>query len=599
MSRKTKKSGGKHESITGTLKRIRSPLVSKSLENLIKPSKIAKTNSRKKISSKNSKNLLYQFPTKIPIDDCNPAIIQLHESLNAIGQHFEKNKQKLKKYTDKNMLDILYSCIEPAEIKFFENMCKLYEDDIDKKGLVRVILGSTPNIPSELNKNRGGGKKSIFAMLSQFAKDFGGVDDEDSDTDEGNTDEGNTAMVLHTPPHVERTDENIGRELAIPSQEVNSPVSGLRIFLRAHWLNVMLLLVSILMFRRGYCILNDWSMDNLQMSMSDAPENISKMFQDLRNIEQNPEQLSLFQYFKMMLTSIFSKTEIQTPQYVYIKKIITEFLSNTAQDITRNCVVKTDIFADSGKESAISYLKNFANLASNAAGAFIDASRGTSGACVEREMDIAQDNARLALKIALSNLKTITESASNHFLGGMGSVAAICGNLYRLYYPRDISADERKRSEKDLKIMVEQMVAEELSKHDIKQTTLPIETSKIMIKLPSSLRSSQEAAVASERISDRTDDEEYASYIRTVISQLIQELKQRDDSIEKNKKTIKSLYEEIENKMRELQNRNSRLYNSLNTSWTIARKSYNNKLSILGIEGKEKVGGNHTHKRRT
>ena len=67
----------------------------------------------------------------------------------------------------------------------------------------------------------------------------------------------------------------------------------------------------------------------------------------------------------------------------------------------------------------------------------------------------------------------------------------------------------------------------------------------------------------------------------------------------KNKKTIKSLYEEIENKMRELQNRNSRLYNSLNTSWTIARKSYNNKLSILGIEGKEKVGGNNTHKRRT
>ena len=51
--------------------------------------------------------------------------------------------------------------------------------------------------------------------------------------------------------------------------------------------------------------------------------------------------------------------------------------------------------------------------------------------------------------------------------------------------------------------------------------------------------------------------------------------------------------------MRELQNRNSRLYNSLNASWTIARKSYNNKLTILGIEGKVKVGGNHTQKRRT
>ena len=589
MARKTKKSGGKYESITGTRKRSRSTLVSKSLENLIKPSKIAKTNSRKKISSKNSKNLLYQFPTKIPIDDCNPAIIQLHESLNAIGQHFEKNKQKLKKYTDKNMLDILYSCIEPAEIKFFENMCKLYEDDIDKKGLVRVILGSTPNIPSELNKNRGGGKKEkgFFEKLSQFAKDFGGVDDEDSDTDEDNTD-------------MEISDENSGRELAIASEEVNSPrISGLRIFLRAHWLNVMLLLFSILMFRRGYCILNDWSMDNLQMSMSDAPENISKMFQDLRNIEQNPEQLSLFQYFKMMLTSIFSKTEIQTPQYVYIKKIITEFLSNTAQDITRNCVVKTDIFADSGKESAISYLKNFANLASNAAGAFIDASRGTSGACVEREMDIAQDNARLALKIALSNLKTITESASNHFLGGMGSVAAICGNLYRLYYPTGISADERERNAEELKNMVEQMVAEEIAKHDIKQTTLPIETSKKMIKLPSSLRSSQPSAVASEQTSDRTDDEEYASDIQSLISQFIKELKKSDDSIKQNTETIKSLYEKIENKMRELQNRNSRLYNSLNASWTIARKSYNNKLSILGIEGKEKVGGNHTHKRRT
>ena len=590
MVRKTKKSGGEYGNIKGTLKRFRID------DNISKYGK-------KLLRSQSSNDVTtFKIQPKLPIDDCNPAIIQLHESLNEIGQHFEKNKQKLKKYTDKQLLDILYRCLEKDEIKFFENMCQLYEDDINKEGLVRVILGYTPNIPSELNKNgggnnRGGGKKGIFAMLSQFAKDFGGVDDEDSDTDEGNT-----AMVLHTPPQVERTDENIGRELAIASAQVNSPVSGLRIFLRTHWLNVMLLLVSILMFRRGYCILNDWSMDNLQMSMSDAPENISKMFQDLRNMEQNPEQLSLFQYFKMMLTAIFSKTEMETPQYVYIKKIITEFLSNTAQDITRNCVVKTDIFADSGEKSAISYLKNFANLASNAAGAFIDASRGTSGACVEREMDIAQDNARLALKIALSNLKTITESASNHFLGGMGSVAAICGNLYRLYYPTGISADERERNAEELKNMVEQMVAEELAKHNV---NMEQPSSSKRIELPASLRSNLTTSLRSEPASAvanlyaRTSDEEAGSNIQSLISQFIKELKKSDDSIRQNTEKIKSLYEEIENKMREPQIINNRLYNLLNSQWTTARNLYNKKLSILGLEGKEKVGGKRTQKRRT